>query len=186
MTEILNESEIEKSLTRISHEILEKNKDVAKGLSEDNIVLIGIKSRGDVIAKRIAEKIKEISGHVIPTGSLDIAFYRDDVSQKIIEPKQTNIDFDITNKKVILIDDVLYTGRSVRAALDGIIDFGRPSLIQLAVLIDRGHREFPICADYVGKNIPTSIKDKVEVRLKEVDNEDRVVLDAESLGEKIK
>lgn len=171
MIEILDEAGIEKVLTRISHEILEKNKDA------DNIVLIGIKNRGDILAKRIAEKIKEIINKEIPVGAMDITFYRDDVSSRTILPKQTDIDFDVTNKIVILVDDVLYTGRSVRAALDEIIDFGRPACLQLAVLIDRGHREFPISADYVGKNIPTQKNSEVAVRLKEVDGEEKVLLD---------
>lgn len=170
MSEILDEVEIDKALSRISHEILERNKDL------NNIVLIGIKDRGDILAKRIAIKIKEMENKEVPVGSLDITFYRDDVSQKKLMPKHTNINFNLTDKIVILIDDVLYTGRSVRAALDEIIDFGRPAFIQLAVMVDRGHREFPICADYVGKNIPTSVKNTIEVRLKEIDGEDKVLI----------
>lgn len=170
MIEILDEAGIDKVLTRIAHEILEKNKDI------DNVVLIGIKDRGDILAKRIAVKIKEIAKKEIPVGAMDITFYRDDVTHKMLQPKNTSISFDVTNKKVILIDDVLYTGRSIRAALDEIIDFGRPAFIQLAVLIDRGHREFPIHADYVGKNIPTSVNAEVDVKLEEIDKEDKVMV----------
>lgn len=170
MAEILDESEIDKTLTRISHEILEKNKDI------NNIVLIGIKDRGDIIAKRISIKINEICKKDVPVGAMDITFYRDDIREKKLLPKHTNINFNLSDKIVILIDDVLYTGRSVRAALDEIIDFGRPRAIQLAVLIDRGHREFPIHADYVGKNIPTSANDKVEVKIKEIDGDDKVTV----------
>src|SRR5690606_28134450 len=153
-TDILDEKAINRALTRIAHEILEKNK------GGEEIVIVGIKTRGVPLANRIQEKIEKIEGLKVPIGELDITLYRDDL-QKAVESnepelKETNIPTDITNKKVVLVDDVLYTGRTVRAAMDAVMDIGRPSQIQLAVLVDRGHRELPIRADYVGKNIPTS------------------------------
>ncbi len=155
-TELLDNATISRSLTRIAHEILEKNKG---GL---DLVLVGIKTRGVPLAKRLQEKIKQIEGIDVPIGELDITLYRDDL-QKVVptdepELKETNIDVDVTGKQVILVDDVLFTGRTVRAAMDAVMDIGRPAVIQLAILIDRGHRELPIRADYVGKNIPTSEK----------------------------
>lgn len=170
-TSILNEKEIENLIVRLAHEISEKNKNLK------DIVLLGIKDRGDIIASRIADRIKKIKSEEIPVGALDIAFYRDDINMKITKPQQTELPCDINGKNVILVDDVLYTGRSIRAALDALIDFGRPKTIQLAVLIDRGHREFPIQADYVGKNIPTSQKEKVEVKIKEMDKKEEVVIE---------
>jgi pyrimidine operon attenuation protein / uracil phosphoribosyltransferase len=169
---VMEAKDIERALTRIAHEILERN----KGISD--LVLIGIKSRGEVLAERLAAKIKSIEGTEIPCGALDITFYRDDTDthQPDKAPEQTELPFDVTGKKVILVDDVLYTGRSARAAIDEIIDFGRPTAIQLAVLVDRGHREFPIHADYVGKNIPSSAKEEVLVRVKERDDKDEVVI----------
>ncbi len=163
---------ISRALTRITHEILEKNK------GTDDLVLVGIKTRGSYLANRIYENIKAIEGKAIPVGELDITLYRDDLSEKSNEAllKGNTIDFDITDKIVILVDDVLYTGRTVRAALDAVIDLGRPRLIQLAVMIDRGHREFPIRADYIGKNIPTSRDEAIMVRLQELDGEEQVIL----------
>ncbi|MCM3569133.1 bifunctional pyr operon transcriptional regulator/uracil phosphoribosyltransferase PyrR [Neobacillus mesonae] len=171
---VLDEQAIGRALTRIAHQIIEKN----KGISD--CVLIGIRTRGIYLAKRLAAKIEEIEGNSIPVGELDITLYRDDLSIKTDnqEPlvKGSDISFEINNKKVILVDDVLYTGRTVRAGLDALMDIGRPSVIQLAVLVDRGHRELPIRADYVGKNIPTSNNEKIVVELKEVDQEDQVAI----------
>ncbi|MBM7095843.1 MULTISPECIES: bifunctional pyr operon transcriptional regulator/uracil phosphoribosyltransferase PyrR [Alteribacter] len=171
---ILDEKAIGRALTRIAHEIIERNKGI------ENCVLVGIKTRGIYIAKRLAERIEKIEGESIPVGEVDITLYRDDltVKTKNEEPeiKGTDISTDITDKKVILIDDVLYTGRTVRAALDALIDLGRPAQIQLAVLIDRGHRELPIRPDFIGKNVPTSKSEVVEARLTEVDELDEVVI----------
>jgi pyrimidine operon attenuation protein / uracil phosphoribosyltransferase len=171
-TEILDEQAINRALTRIAHEILEKNK------GGEDLVIVGIKTRGVPLAKRIQDRILKIEGLTIPIGELDITLYRDDL-EKTTESKEpeilgTDIPVNINNKKVILIDDVLYTGRTVRAAMDAVMDLGRPSQIQLAVLVDRGHRELPIRADYVGKNIPTSDKEIIVVQLNEVDNADLV------------
>jgi pyrimidine operon attenuation protein/uracil phosphoribosyltransferase len=169
MRKIMNGDSIDKTLSRLSHEIIERNENL------NELVLIGIKSRGDIIAKRIAEKIKSFSKIDIPVGALDISFYRDDVSLKIpkvIQP--SDIGFDINGKNVILIDDVLFTGRSIRSAIDALLDFGRPAKVQLLVLVDRGHKELPIHADYVGKDIPTSLKEEVKIKVKEIDGEDSV------------
>lgn len=167
-TEILDEQAVNRALTRIAHEILEKNK------GGDDLVIVGIKTRGVPLAKRIQEKIRNIEGITLPIGDLDITLYRDDLAKAVEsnepEIRDTDIPVDINNKKVILIDDVLYTGRTVRAAMDAVMDLGRPSQIQLAVLVDRGHRELPIRADYVGKNIPTSDKEIIVVQLNEVDH----------------
>jgi pyrimidine operon attenuation protein / uracil phosphoribosyltransferase len=167
-TEILDEQAVNRALTRIAHEILEKNK------GGDDLVIVGIKTRGVPLAKRIQEKIRNIEGITLPIGDLDITLYRDDLAKAVEsnepEIRDTDIPVDINNKKIILIDDVLYTGRTVRAAMDAVMDLGRPSQIQLAVLVDRGHRELPIRADYVGKNIPTSDKEIIVVQLNEVDN----------------
>jgi pyrimidine operon attenuation protein/uracil phosphoribosyltransferase len=169
---VLDEQMIRRALTRISHEILERNKGV------EDCILVGIKTRGIFIAKRLAERIQQIEGKSVPVGELDITLYRDDLTlqTKDKEPlvKGSDIPVDITNKKVILVDDVLYTGRTVRSAMDALIDIGRPSQIQLAVLVDRGHRELPIRADYVGKNIPTSSSERIVVALTEIDKEDKV------------
>lgn len=171
---VLDEQAIRRALTRIAHEIIERNKGI------ENTVLVGIKTRGIYLAKRLAERIKQIEGKPVTIGDLDITLYRDDLSVKTEnkEPlvKGSDIPLDITNQKVILIDDVLYTGRTVRAAMDALIDIGRPSQIQLAVLVDRGHRELPIRADYVGKNIPTSSSEKIVVELSEVDETDQVAI----------
>ncbi len=171
-TEIMDESAISRAITRISHEIIEKNKGVEK------LVLIGIQRRGVPLAKRIAEKIKSVENREIPVGILDITLYRDDLSLLNEHPviNGTEINFDIANKKVVLVDDVIYTGRTVRAAIDALMDINRPQMIQLAVLIDRGHRELPIRADYVGKNVPTSRSEIVHVNLLEIDGENSVTI----------
>ncbi|MBL4952612.1 bifunctional pyr operon transcriptional regulator/uracil phosphoribosyltransferase PyrR [Neobacillus sp. OS1-32] len=169
---VLDEQAIGRAMTRIAHQIIEKNKGIT------DCVLVGVRTRGIYLAKRLAAKIEEIEGNPIPVGELDITLYRDDLTIKTDnhEPlvKGSDIPFEISNKKVILVDDVLYTGRTVRAGMDALIDIGRPSAIQLAVLVDRGHRELPIRADYVGKNIPTSSSEKIVVELNEVDNVDQV------------
>ena len=169
---ILEADAIRRSLVRISHEIVEKNKGV------ENVVLVGIRTRGVPLAQRLAEQVAEIEGVKVPVGSLDITLYRDDLSTLAYNPivKETELDFDINGKTVILVDDVLFTGRTIRCALDALIDMGRPKAIQLAVLVDRGHRELPIRADYVGKNVPTSTSETVDVTLAEIDGEDEVSL----------
>lgn len=169
---ILDADAIRRSLVRIFHEIVEKNKGV------ENVVLVGIRTRGVPLAQRLAEQVAEIEGVKVPVGSLDITLYRDDLSTLAYNPivKETELDFDINGKTVILVDDVLFTGRTIRCALDALIDMGRPKAIQLAVLVDRGHRELPIRADYVGKNVPTSTSETVDVTLAEIDGEDEVSL----------
>lgn len=169
---ILDKDSIEKALKRMAHEIIENVKTM------DDTALIGIKNRGSYIAEKLADKIKDIVGKRPPVGALDITLYRDDLTQVSEQPivRATEIAFDIEGKRIILVDDVLFTGRTIRCALDALIDFGRPKQIQLAVLVDRGHRELPIKADYVGKNVPTAIKELVEVRLKESDGKDEVVI----------
>jgi pyrimidine operon attenuation protein / uracil phosphoribosyltransferase len=166
-TEIMDEKALDRALTRISHEIIERNKGV------ENIVLLGIQTRGVPLARRLAEKIKGIEGILLPVGMINITEYRDDDKKSFLSGKQ-EINFNIADKIVILVDDVLYTGRSVRAAMDAIVDLGRPSSIQLAVLVDRGHRELPIRADFVGKNVPTSKNEIVVVMVNEIDNKDGV------------
>ena len=170
--QLMDEKAMARAITRISHEIIEKNKGV------ENLVLLGVKTRGIPLAKRIREKIEDIEGTLIPVGEIDISRYRDDISERRVEGAMyaDNTSFDIDKKIVILIDDVLYTGRTVRAALDYIIDNGRPKAIQLAVLVDRGHRELPIRADYVGKNVPTSKNEFISVKLSEIDDEDSVTI----------
>lgn len=169
---IMDKEAVARAIVRIAHEIIEKNK------GTEGLCLVGIRNRGVYIALRLAESIKKIEGTVIAAGALDITFYRDDLALASGRPvvRKTEIDFDISKKNLILVDDVLYTGRTIRAALDALIDFGRPRSIQLAVLIDRGHRELPIRADFVGKNIPTSCEETVEVRLEETDAADEVVI----------
>ena len=169
---LMDEKAIMRAITRISHEIIEKNKGV------EDVVLVGIKTRGVPIASRISKKIEQIEGTKINTGELDITLYRDDLKEINIDPvlNGSNVEFDINNKIVILVDDVLYTGRTVRSALDAIMDIGRPNVIQLAVLVDRGHRELPITANYVGKNVPTSKNEVISVKLLETDNEDSVTI----------
>lgn len=170
---IMDEKAIVRAITRISHEIIERNKGI------ENVVLIGIKTRGVPVASRIADKIETIEGQRIEIGEMDITLYRDDLSKKQIDPvvNSTKIDFDITDKIVVLVDDVLYTGRTVRSALNALMDIGRPKAIQLAVLVDRGHRELPIRADYVGKNVPTSKTEIISVKLNECDAEDSVSIE---------
>ena len=169
---ILDAPSIERSITRIAHEILEKNK------GTQNLTLVGIQTRGVVLAKRLQNALKEISSTEIPIGILDINLYRDDLTKVSEQPviHKTEINFDLDNKIVVLVDDVLYTGRTIRCAMDALVDFGRPKRIELAVLIDRGHRELPIRADYAGKNIPTSQNETVEVCLEETDGRDEVVV----------
>ena len=171
-TKLLDKDDIDRALQRMAHEIVERVK------TTEDIAIIGIKNRGAYLGERLAKKIENISGSAVPVGALDITLYRDDLTEASSQPvvHATEIDFDIEGKKIILVDDVLYSGRTIRCALDALIDFGRPGQIQLAVLIDRGHRELPIRADYVGKNVPTSLKETVEVRLTEADGKDEVVL----------
>lgn len=170
--QLMDEKAIGRAITRISHEIIERN----KGIEE--VVLVGIKTRGVPIAHRISKKIEQIEGKKVNTGEIDITLYRDDLKEVDVDPviNGSNIDFDINDKKVILVDDVLYTGRTVRGALDALMDIGRPKSIQLAVLVDRGHRELPVRADYVGKNVPTSNKEIICVKLAETDKEDCVTI----------
>lgn len=170
--QILDKEGIRRSLTRIAHEIIERNK------GTDNLTLVGIRRRGVPLAERLAERIRDIEGRMVPVGTLDITLYRDDLTTLAYQPlvRSTEIPFPVSGKTVVLVDDVIFTGRTIRAALDALIDLGRPRVIQLAVLIDRGHRELPIRADYVGKNVPTSGKEEVSVRLKEIDGEERVVI----------
>lgn len=169
---IIDQEGMNRTITRLAHEILERNK------GSKNLVLIGMRTRGEFIARRIHEKIKEIDRSEPALGVLDVTLYRDDFRMRLKQPEVsvTNITFDINEKDIILIDDVLYTGRTVRSALGALMDLGRPSTIQLCVLVDRGHRELPIKADFVGKNIPTSIDEEVRVKVKEYDSEDAVYL----------
>ncbi|SEH27712.1 bifunctional pyr operon transcriptional regulator/uracil phosphoribosyltransferase PyrR [Selenomonas sp. KH1T6] len=169
---LMDEEAIRRSLVRISHEIVEKNKGV------ENIVLVGIRTRGVPIAERLADAIEKIEGTRPPVGVLDITLYRDDLSTLAYQPvvRTTELPVDISGKIVVLVDDVLYTGRTIRAALDAVIDMGRPTTIQLAVLIDRGHRELPIRADFVGKNVPTSSHEVVSVQLDATDGAEKVVI----------
>ena len=173
-SKVLDQEGIEKSLTRIAHEILERNKEDLDGL-----VIVGIMTRGATLAERIHQLIQQLSGKTLPVGVMDITLYRDDLTQIAQSPivHETRIDFDITDKKVVLVDDVLFTGRTVRCAMDELVDFGRPKAIQLAVLVDRGHRELPIRADYVGKNLPTSLNEIVHVKLRETDGSEEVVIE---------
>lgn len=170
--QIMDADAIRRAITRVAHEIIEKNK------GTDDLVLVGIRRRGVPLAERLQAKIMEIEGVRVPLGILDITLYRDDLTTLDYQPvvHRTEVPFSIQNKKIILVDDVLFTGRTARAALDAVIDIGRPQMIQLAVLVDRGHRELPIRADYVGKNLPTSSKEVVSVRLQEIDQEEKVIL----------
>lgn len=170
---IMSSEKISRSLRRIAHEIIERN------AGTENLVFVGIYSRGVPLAKRLAGQVFEIEGEGIPVGVLDITLYRDDVGpeRKINTASASDIPFSVEGKRVILVDDVLYTGRTVRAALDALVDYGRPKEIQLAVLVDRGHREIPVRADYVGKNVPTSRTEAIAVRLKETDGQDKVTID---------
>ncbi|HEY0873037.1 MAG TPA: bifunctional pyr operon transcriptional regulator/uracil phosphoribosyltransferase PyrR, partial [Vicinamibacterales bacterium] len=178
MPQVMDADRMSRALTRIAHEILERN----RGL--DELALVGIRTRGVPLARRLARSLKEINGDDVPTGALDITLYRDDLMRHQVGPqpvvRKTEIPFSIDNRKILLVDDVLYTGRTIRSALDALIDFGRPRAIQLVVLIDRGHRELPIKADYVGKNLPTSRNQSVQVRLLEIDGVDEVVIEGEA------
>jgi len=171
--ELLDKKDIERAITRMAHEIIEKNKGVK------SICLVGIQRGGVHIAHRLSAKLMEIEGSDLPVGTLDISLYRDDLNVRTDQPvvRRTQVPCEINDQRIVLIDDVLFTGRSIRAAMDAIMDLGRPSAIQLAVLVDRGHRELPIKADYVGKNIPTSMNETVKVELTEDGEEDRVVLE---------
>jgi len=171
---VMDADRMRRSITRIAHEIVERNRDI------EHLALVGIRERGVPLARRIAAELHTITGTEPPTGALDITLYRDDLMRHAVGPqpvvRSTDIPFDIDDRIILLVDDVLYTGRTIRAALDALIDFGRPRAIQLAVLVDRGHRELPIKADYVGKNVPTSRRESVQVRLQEVDGHDDVVI----------
>lgn len=171
--ELLDKQDIERAITRMAHEIIEKNKGIK------SICLVGIQRGGVHIAHRLSAKLREIEGTDLPVGTLDIALYRDDLNVRTDQPvvRRTQVPCEINDQKIVLIDDVLFTGRSIRAAMDAVMDLGRPSAIQLAVLVDRGHRELPIKADYVGKNIPTSTNETVKVELSEDGEVDRVVLE---------
>lgn len=175
MAVVMDADRISRALTRIAHEIVERNRGVA------GLALIGVRSRGVPLARRLAQALKSITGDDVPTGALDITLYRDDLMRHQVGPqplvRRTEIPFSIDDINIILVDDVLYTGRTTRAALDALIDFGRPKAIQLVVLVDRGHRELPIKADYVGKNIPTARRESVQVRLLEIDGADEVTID---------
>ena len=173
-TRLMDEAEIRRAVTRVAHEILERNK------GAEGVVLIGIAARGDDLARRLAAEIERIEGSPVRVGALDITFYRDDIGMRADAPEvhETRIDFDVNDRTVVLVDDVLFTGRTIRAAMDALVDFGRPTAIQLAVLVDRGHRELPIRADYVGKNVPTRRDEDVRVALREVDGEDAVLVQA--------
>src|SRR3954465_12429365 len=177
MPQVMDADRMARALTRIAHEIVERNR------GTNDLALVGIRTRGVPLARRIAASLKDITGGDVPTGALDITLYRDDLMRHAVGPqpvvRRTEITFSIDNRSILLVDDVLYTGRAVRAALDALIDFGRPSTIQLVVLVDRGHRELPIKADYVGKNLPTSRRESVQVRLVEVDGDDEVVINGE-------
>jgi pyrimidine operon attenuation protein/uracil phosphoribosyltransferase len=172
MPVIMDADRMSRSLTRIAHEILERNR------GTEGLALVGIRTRGDALARRLARILEHITNAPIRTGALDITLYRDDLMRHAVGPqplvRRTEIPFSIDDQKILLVDDVLYTGRTIRAALDALIDFGRPKEIQLIVLVDRGHRELPIKADYVGKNVPTSLKETVTVRLTETDGADEV------------
>lgn len=170
--QILDAAGIARAITRIAHEIVERNKGV------QDVVLVGLRSRGVDLARRIASRLEEVEGAKVPVGVLDITLYRDDLGRAVTQPvvRRTEIPFPVNEKIVVLVDDVLYTGRSCRAAMDALMDLGRPRLIQLAVLVDRGHRELPIRADYVGKNVPTSHQEEVQVLLAEEDGVDRAVI----------
>jgi len=179
---LLTSREISRALARIAHEIVERNK------GAEGVVLVGMRTRGVPLARRIAETIEDFEGTPIPVGTLDIGLYRDDISpseSRSTTESHTDIPTSITDRRVILVDDVLYTGRSIRAAMDALMDLGRPESIQLAVLIDRGHRELPIRADYVGKNIPSSVDEEIQVQLLETDGVDRVVIESVAKKEPI-
>jgi pyrimidine operon attenuation protein/uracil phosphoribosyltransferase len=176
---LLDADDIRRALTRIAHEIIERDK------GAEGVVLVGIANRGDDLARRLAAEIDRIEGTSVPVGVLDITFYRDDIGLKSEAPEvhETRVDFDINGRTVVLVDDVLFTGRTIRAAMDALMDFGRPTRIRLAVLVDRGHRELPIRADYVGKNVPTRRTDDVKVLVRELDGRDAVVVAEVGAGE---
>lgn len=171
-TKILDSAGFRRAINRLAHETVERNR------GAEHLALVGIRTRGEFVARRIAEKIQEIEGNPIQIGILDITLYRDDLRSRLDQPqlRSTEILFDITDKTIVLVDDVLFTGRTIRAALNALMDLGRPSVVQLLVLVDRGHREIPIKADFVGKNVPTSLKQEIKVSMTEVDGEDAVYL----------
>lgn len=177
---VMDEDEIERTLVRMAHQILEQNKGC------ENLALVGILTRGDILARKLADIIYSIEGVHVPVGSLDISFYRDDASiSDLPQLHGTDILFNIDNKTIVLVDDVLFTGRTIRAALDALMDFGRPARIQLAILVDRGHRELPIRADFVGKNIPSSLNENVRLRLKDIDGYSCVTISPIEPGKRI-
>ena len=177
---VMDEDEIERTLVRMAHQILEQNKGC------ENLALVGILTRGDILARKLADIIYNIAGVHVPVGSLDISFYRDDASiSGLPQLHGTDILFNIDNKTIVLVDDVLFTGRTIRAALDALMDFGRPARIQLAILVDRGHRELPIRADFVGKNIPSSLNENVRLRLKDIDGYSCVTISPIEPGKRI-
>lgn len=177
---VMDEDEIERTLVRMAHLILEQNKGC------ENLALVGILTRGDILARKLADIIYNIEGVHVPVGSLDISFYRDDASiSGLPQLHGTDILFNIDNKTIVLVDDVLFTGRTIRAALDALMDFGRPARIQLAILVDRGHRELPIRADFVGKNIPSSLNENVRLRLKDIDGYSCVTISPIEPGKRI-
>lgn len=177
---VMDEDEIERTLVRMAHQILEQNKGC------ENLALVGILTRGDILAHKLADIIYSIEGVHVPVGSLDISFYRDDASiSGLPQLHGTDILFNIDNKTIVLVDDVLFTGRTIRAALDALMDFGRPARIQLAILVDRGHRELPIRADFVGKNIPSSLNENVRLRLKDIDGYSCVTISPIEPGKRI-
>lgn len=177
---VMDEDEIERTLVRMAHQILEQNKGC------ENLALVGIFTRGDILARKLADIIYNIEGVHVPVGSLDISFYRDDASiSGLPQLHGTDILFNIDNKTIVLVDDVLFTGRTIRAALDALMDFGRPARIQLAILVDRGHRELPIRADFVGKNIPSSLNENVRLRLKDIDGYSCVTISPIEPGKRI-
>jgi len=177
---VMDEDEIERTLVRMAHQILEQNKGC------ENLALVGILTRGDILARKLADIIYNIEGVHVPVGSLDISFYRDDASiSGLPQLHGTDILFNIDNKTIVLVDDVLFTGRTIRAALDALMDFGRPARIQIALLVDRGHRELPIRADFVGKNIPSSLNENVRLRLKDIDGYSCVTISPIEPGKRI-
>ena len=173
---LLESADIARALKRIAHEIIERN----RGL--DDVVLVGIRTRGVPLARRIKEHLEAIENREVPVGALDIALHRDDFHLRSAAPKSSQISFDISGKTLVLVDDVLFTGRTIRAALDALNDFGRPQAVQLAVLVDRGHRELPIRADFVGKNAPTARSERVQVRLEELDGDDEVLIQSPQMN----
>ena len=169
--QIMNQEDVRRALARVAHEILERNR------GAKDLVIVGIHTRGVHLARRIADKLAELEGMEVPVATLDVSFYRDDLrARRPSKMQPTDIPMGIEGKRVVLVDDVLYTGRTIRAAMDALVDFGRPEQVQLAILLDRGHRELPIRADYVGRNLPTSIHERVKVRLMETDGADEVTL----------